>query len=89
MTFLPLGDDDWRLFLRWAADEGWAVPLREQLLFQGQWRPYFFALHHKGQVVGFVSAVIYRDSGWIGNLLVDPQQRGCGYGARLFDFALH
>ncbi len=88
MQFQNLNDDDWRLFLQWAVAEGWTVPFQEQCLFQNQWRPYFFVLRAEGQVQGFVSAVAYKQSGWIGNLLVGPDQRGRGYGFALFDFAL-
>jgi|SRR6056297_220248 len=79
---------DWILFLRWARQLGWCVPLKEQLLFQHQWHPFFFALLHDGKTRGFVSAVGYRHSGWIGNLLIDPDHRGQGYGKQLFEEAL-
>jgi len=88
MQFVQPTLADRQLFLDWAAVENWRVPEREQQLFQGYWRPYFFALRTAGTVQGFVSAVSYRESGWIGNLLVDPERRGHGYGSALFDFAL-
>jgi GNAT superfamily N-acetyltransferase len=88
MQFLPLTDSDWNLFLEWATDEGWKVSFQEQRLFQNQWRSHFYVLHADGGVRGFVSAVIYRSSGWIGNLLVGSEYRGYGYGSSLFDFAL-
>lgn len=76
------------MFLRWAEREGWRVSFHEQRLFQNQWRPNFFALSVGGTVCGFVSAVAYRESGWLGNLLVTERARGYGYGSALFDFAL-
>lgn len=88
MQFRNLTEDDWQLFLYWAEIEGWRVSFQERRLFQNQWRPYFFVLHDAGSVQGFVSAVAYKESGWIGNLLVGAEQRGFGYGAALFDFAL-
>lgn len=88
MHVQPLSAADWNLFLRLAQGENWIVPLKEQLLFQHQWRPYFLALRHGGKTCGFVSAVCYRHSGWIGNLLVDPNLRGQGYGRLLFEEAL-
>ncbi len=88
MQFLNLIEEDWPLFLSWAGKEGWQVPFQEQRLFQNQWQPYFFVLKREGEVLGFVSAVAYKESGWIGNLLVAPRRRGQGYGAALFDFAL-
>ncbi len=88
MQFQNLSEADWRLFMQWAIAEGWTVPFQEQRLFQNQWRPYFFVLRSAGQVQGFVSAVLYKNSGWIGNLLVGPERRGHGFGSALFDFAL-
>lgn len=88
MRFLPLNEADWQVFLAWAGAERWRVPFQEQRLFQNQWRHHFFVLKENGQALGFVSAVGYRESGWIGNLLVGPTLRGLGYGAALFDFAV-
>ncbi len=79
---------EWRLFRAWAAAENWRVPLREEQLFQDQWWAHFFVLRAAGLPLGFASAVAYRESGWIGNLLVDPERRGRGLGAALFDFAV-
>ncbi len=88
MILQPLSTADWNLFLRLARGEGWLVPTKEQLLFQHQWRPFFLALRHCGKTCGFISAVSYRHSGWIGNLLIDPELRGQGYGKYLFEEAL-
>ncbi len=88
MQFRQLTEEDWLLFLHWAAQENWRVSFQEKRLFQNQWRPYFFALHAEGEVQGFVSAVAYKESGWIGNLLVAEERRGHGYGSALFDFSL-
>jgi GNAT superfamily N-acetyltransferase len=88
MTIQQPTSADWTLFLRWAQQEGWRVPCKEQLLFQHPWRPFFFALRHDGATRGFFSAVGYRHSGWIGNLLIDPLHRGQGYGKKLFEEAL-
>lgn len=88
MLIQPLSAADWNLFLCLARSENWIVPLREQLLFQHQWKPYFLALRDAGRTCGFVSAVNYRHSGWVGNLLIDPQLRERGYGRFLFEEAL-
>ncbi len=88
MILQPLSAADWNLFLRLARGEGWLVPTKEQLLFQHQWRAFFLALRHCGKTCGFISAVSYRHSGWIGNLLIDPELRGQGYGKYLFEEAL-
>ena len=88
MRILALAAEDWEQFVVLATAEGWKIPFQEQRLFQNQWRPCFFVLKERGRSCGFISAVAYQSSGWIGNLLVAPQQRGKGYGAALFDFAL-
>lgn len=88
MQFRSLSEADWQLFLCWAGQENWRVSFQEQRLFQGLWRPYFFVLYHHGTVRGFVSAVAYKESGWIGNLLVPEEERGKGYGSALFDYAV-
>ena len=88
MAILNLTAADWPSFAALAAAEGWSIPLQEQRLFQNHWRPFFFVLKEQGTPFGFVSAVAYKSSGWIGNLLIAPEQRGKGYGAELFDFAL-
>jgi len=88
MQFLPMKSADWQLFLKWAATERWTIPSQELRLFQEQWRHCFFVLHAEGKVTGFISAVAYEESGWIGNLLVGSAYRGLGYGSALFDFAL-
>ncbi|MBN2645984.1 MAG: GNAT family N-acetyltransferase [Desulfuromonadaceae bacterium] len=88
MTIKPLTNPDWELFLNWARLEGWSIAFQERRLFLNQWRPYFHVLWHDGRCCGFVSAVIYKTSGWIGNLIIDPQARRQGYGAFLFEYAL-
>ncbi|MBD1399729.1 GNAT family N-acetyltransferase [Pelovirga terrestris] len=88
MVLQPLSAADWNLFLRLARGEGWLVPTKEQLLFHHQWRPFFLALRHCGTTCGFISAVSYHHSGWIGNLLIAPELRGQGYGKYLFKEAL-
>ena len=88
MLFRQLTDKDWQVFLEWAAEEGWTVPSQELRMFQSHWEQCFYALKLAGGVKGFVSAVAYEESGWIGNLLVGQDHRGRGYGTSLFDFAL-
>lgn len=88
MIIKPLANDDWELFCLWAKGENWKISLQEQRLFTNQWLPCFYVLWDHGCCCGFVSAVIYKTSGWIGNLLIQPQQRGHGYGSMLLDFAI-
>ena len=88
MVIKPINNGDWETFHLWAKKENWTISFQEQRLFQNQWRPSFFALWDQGSCCGFISVVIYKTSGWIGNLLVHPAKRGYGYGSRLFDFAM-
>jgi len=88
MPFIPPTKTDWPLFLKWASAEGWTVLSPEIQLFQRHWRSAFTVLHDADEIRGFISAVTYEESGWIGNLLVGSEHRGRGYGSALFDFAL-
>jgi len=88
MTIKPLAAGDWEHFHALAAAEGWKISFQEQRLFQSLWRPHFHALWHQGRCCGFVSAVLYKTSGWIGNLLIDPELGRRGYGSRLFEHAM-
>ncbi|SEA72302.1 Acetyltransferase (GNAT) domain-containing protein [Desulfuromusa kysingii] len=88
MVIKPLSHDDFPTFYSWARKEGWTISFQEQRLFQNQWQPCFFTLWERGCCCGFISVVIYKTSGWIGNLLIHPEKRRKGYGSTLFDFAL-
>lgn len=76
------------LFLHWAEEEGWRVPAIEMALFLGVFSGALCALREGGRPRGFVSAVRHERSGWVGNLLVDPQRRGRGVGTALFEHAV-
>lgn len=88
MTIKQLNTDDWNVFVDWANAENWRISFQEQRLFQSQWRPCFYVLWHNGERCAFVSAVIYKTSAWIGNLIVHPHKRKSGYGSELFRYAL-
>jgi GNAT superfamily N-acetyltransferase len=79
---------DWDGFIALAEAEGWRVPQREQKLFRGPWKHAARALVVAGRCCGLVTAVAHQRSGWIGNLLVPPAERGRGYGRELFEGAL-
>lgn len=74
---------DWEKFSALAAGEGWRVPHSELRLFQGPWSQNAFVLDDDG-FCGFVTAVAYEKSAWIGNLIVPHALRGKGYGSHLF-----
>jgi len=88
MLITPLEPADWTVFKTLAAAEGWTLSFHEQRLFLNHWRPFFFTLKQHGEICGFVSAVTYKRSGWIGNLLVAPEKRGLGYGSALLEHAI-
>ena len=79
---------DWPVFLTLAKEEGWQVPRLEIDLFAGPLRGGAFALLEGGVCRGFVTTAAYPRSGWIGNLILAPEERGKGTGGRLFDFAV-
>jgi predicted GNAT family N-acyltransferase len=78
---------DWSKFSALAAGESWRVPQSELRLFQGTWSKYAYVLEDDG-FCGFVTAVAYEKSAWIGNLIVPQNKRGKGYGSHLFNAVL-
>ncbi len=76
---------DWELFLNQAAAEGWRIPAAELALWRGPLREGTLALHHRQGFAGLVTLAAYGATAWIGNLLVMPEMRGRGFGARLLD----
>ena len=75
---------DWSDFQLLATAEGWKVPQLERQLFQGPWSQHALVLADGDSFCGLITALPHQRSGWIGNLLVAPQLRGRGYGAKLF-----
>jgi len=86
-SIVPAAAADWEVFLALATAEGWRVPQNEIAFHRRAGANTAFALRRAGETVGFITAVPHQHSGWIGNLLIAPQERGKGYGARLFDAA--
>lgn len=84
-TFTP---DDIHPFLSMAKDEGW-ISHRRELAFLLERSPEgCLVCREQGRPVGFVTAVRYGRSGWIGNLLVGAANRGRGIGSSLFRQAM-
>lgn len=80
---------EWPIFMAWAAREGWRVPARELALYRLELAGSAFVLRDgKGQPLGFVTVCRHQRSAWVGNLIIDPAQRGAGYGRRLFEYAV-
>jgi GNAT superfamily N-acetyltransferase len=76
------------VFLDWCSAEGWIISEPERNLLQNKWHSCFKLLREKGKRRAFISVVEYSTSAWIGNLIVAPAQRGCGYGSLLFNAEL-
>lgn len=85
MTITPLQKHQWPLFLRMARQEGWRISATESRLYRDESTHPFLCLQQEGKVRGFISGVRHEHEAWIGNLIVDGEQRGKGYGAQLFD----
>ncbi len=79
---------EWPVFRSVAEAEGWRVPVREEELYRGPLADSALTLRTSGRFAGMVTFISHGASGWIGNLIVVPERRGEGYGARLFDEAL-
>ncbi|PLY00244.1 MAG: hypothetical protein C0623_07710 [Desulfuromonas sp.] len=77
-------EKDWDAFAVLAASEGWRVPALERKMFNSCWRQSARVIVDGGVFCGMVTAVAHERSGWIGNLIVPADRRGCGYGSRLF-----
>ena len=89
MTLEPFGTDDIPLFLELAAAEGWVAERWElEFLLTEFSRGCFAARGDNGETAGFVTSLLHRQSGWIGNLVVAEHFRGRGIGGALFRKAL-
>lgn len=75
---------DWQVFQLLADQEGWRVPELELELFQNIAPDSAAVARQKECCRGFVTALGHQRSGWIGNLIVARDSRGCGVGQRLF-----
>jgi ribosomal protein S18 acetylase RimI-like enzyme len=88
MQISPFTPDDIHPFLALAKDEGW-ISTRHELAFLLERSPDgCLVCREEGKSVGFVTAVRYGLSGWIGNLLVAAGVRGKGIGTALFRQAM-
>ena len=79
---------DWDSFFKLAAGEGWRVPEVERQLFAGQWFDCARVLEEGDSFCGLVTSVAHEHSGWIGNLIVEPEHRSRGIGRRLMEHGI-
>jgi len=89
MIMEPFHTEDIASFLKLATVEGWvAEPWEFKLLLAEFPQGCFVARDDNGESVGFVTSLCHLRSGWIGNLIVNPECRGIGIGVALFRKAL-
>ncbi|HIJ88490.1 MAG TPA: GNAT family N-acetyltransferase [Desulfuromonadales bacterium] len=89
MNIEPFHSDDIGTFLAMAAEENWVAELWEFTFLLSTFpQGCFAARSENGETLGFVTSLCHDRSGWIGNLIVTPKQRGRGIGATLFTTAL-
>lgn len=74
-------------FLTLAAGEGWISDHWEFAFLLEAFPDGCFAGLRAGEPVAFITSVKYETSGWIGNLLVRPDQRRQGFGRLLMERA--
>jgi len=88
MTIRPFASADIPRFLDLAAAEGWLSDPWEFAFLLDRFPAGCLTLEEEGEAVAFVTAVRYRDSGWVGNLIVARHGRGRGYGTLLMGRAV-
>jgi len=89
LTIRTLGRDEIRICLDFAAAEGWNPGVYDAAPFYAADNDGFFAAELDGETIGCISAVRYATFGFIGFFIVREDQRGRGYGAALWDYAMH
>jgi GNAT superfamily N-acetyltransferase len=89
LTIRTLERDEIRICLDFAAAEGWNPGLYDAAPFYAADNAGFFAAELEGETIGCISAVRYETFGFIGLFIVREDQRGHGYGAALWDYAMH
>jgi predicted N-acetyltransferase YhbS len=72
-----------------SAREGWATARSLFETYLEHDPQGAFVAQDGDQLVGMITTTRYRESGWIGNLIVVPEQRSRGLGRRLMNRALH
>ena len=89
LTIRTLGRDEIGVCLNLAASEGWNPGLYDATPFYAADNEGFFAADVDGETIGCISAVRYETFGFIGLFIVREEHRRRGYGAALWDYAMH
>jgi ribosomal protein S18 acetylase RimI-like enzyme len=75
-------------FLALAAEERWICERWEFDFLLRTFPQGCLVWREDGRTLGFVTSIRYGKSGWIGNLLVDPDHRRCGIARELLETAI-
>jgi ribosomal protein S18 acetylase RimI-like enzyme len=87
-TIRNFGPDDLDFALRQKVNEGWAAS-REQFEVYLEYQPDgCFIAEDRGEPVGMVTTTTFGASGWIANLIVEPDHRSRGIGRALMEHGL-
>lgn len=89
MEIMPFNNFHFAGFLNRAMQEGWITDQRELEFLLKSYPQGCLVFSFAGQPAGFITAIRYVKSAWIGNLLVLPAFRKRGIGRALIDKVLH
>lgn len=88
MEIVPFNNSHIASFLNSARLERWITDLQELEFLLNTYANGCLAVLCKGQLAGFITAIRYVRSAWIGNLLVLPEYRNKGLGRALIEKVL-
>ncbi|HXC93821.1 MAG TPA: GNAT family N-acetyltransferase [Geobacteraceae bacterium] len=88
MELIPFNRSHFESFLCAAKAEGWITDQREIEFLLAAYPEGCLVFLDVSQPVGFITAILYAKSAWIGNLLVLPEYRGRGGGRLLMQRVL-
>ena len=80
-----MDSEDFERILNLALSEGWVSDLKELSLILRSNPKGCFTAEVDNETVGAIMSVKYKQSAWIGNLIVDENHRKKGIGTRLME----